>query len=75
MIVSNGKCILHIDRKYIPKPISMYSEDPTDFEYKKYMLIGTDYILEDESGEIKYLSESEAREMVDSWQHSQSPVP
>ena len=47
-ILKSGNDTLRAENILMQKPISMYSDDPTDFEYKKYIVTRTDYFLNDE---------------------------
>lgn len=63
MIISDGSTTLIECPVTIQKPVSLYSDDPTDFSERKYMTIRTEYYLET-NGKRRQITKEEAKEFV-----------
>ena len=46
-ILKFGNDVLRVEQITIRKPVSMWSDDPTDFQYKKYIQTRAEYYLND----------------------------
>jgi hypothetical protein len=60
MIIKNAGKTLEIRNRVTTKPVSLYSDDPTDFAYKKYMEVGKTYYLDG-----REISEEEAKRFLE----------
>jgi len=65
MIIQHAGHRLECRRALMQKPISVFSKDPTDFAYKKYIEAWSEWYLDGEP-----IEEERAMEIVKEWQET-----
>lgn len=73
-VISHNGITLYIENRSMEKPISLYSDDVTDFQFRKYIQMGSLYFMQKDQGEMLPVSEEEALAFIESLTPSPSPA-